>query len=268
MTMQGHRFEKGIRRRRDDPARKHRGSAGVAPWLAAAGIAVISLVAGPAQAQTEEGGAGDLAAEVGLDAVDAYRLALLRMKGHLGVARGLVRLEAGGAAYHLGEALQTIFEEVETELEERGASLTEATLRELENAVAREPEQALPAIESAAHAIDGSFARAGAMDKGSVLGLVEALLRGAVDNYREAVSDNAVEDLRKYQTGRGLVIQAEALVRHSSPLADAPGQERLLELVTLIRQAWPGIMPPPIVFDPESVADRLDEAVAVMDEMR
>ena len=42
----------------------------------------------------------------------------------------------------------------------------------------------------------------------------------------------------------------------------------MLDVVTLIRQAWPGVIPPPIVFDPPSVAKRLDEAVAAMEELR
>jgi len=242
----------------------------------------MSVLAVPALAQTgsesgdeaEETAAGTEAtgmtalAETDLDAVDDYRLALLRIKGHLGVARALLQVDEPGTEYHMGESVQTIFGNAEDALAERSAPLTRDILSELENAAGLEANRALRASESAENAVNGSFAQTGAMDRESVLGLVEALLRGAVANYAEAVSNNEVADLRKYQTGRGLVIQAEALVRHSTALRGHPGQEELLKVVTLIRQAWPGIMPPPIVFDPARVAGRLDEAVAVMEEIR
>ena len=241
---------------------------GIARWLAAAGFLALSALAFPALAQTEGVGSGSTAREVELDEVDAYRLALLKMKGHLGIALALTRQDAPGAAYHMDERMQAIYESHKAAFQEWNAPVTEDILRELANAAERAPATALPAIESAVHAVNGSFAQTGSIDKESVLSLVEALLRAAVQNYGEAVENNEVADVQKYQTGRGLVTQAEALVRHSTALEDKPGQEALLDLVTLIRQAWPGLMPPPIVFDPESVADRLEEAVATIEGMR
>lgn len=243
----------------------------VARGMALAGAVMLGALAGfPAGAQTDSGGAdeGAAAAEMELAEVDAYRLGLLKMRGHLSVARALVQVGAEGADYHMGPALARLHEDIAPALAERGAPVSGGVLDELANAGGLEAHRALPAIESGVQAVNGSFAQTGAMDRGSVLGLVEALLRAAVANYAEAVSDNEVTDLRKYQTGRGFVIQAEALVRNASALADAPGQEELVKVVTLIRQAWPGIMPPPIVFDPEDVARRLDEAVAIMQGMR
>lgn len=237
-----------------------------------AGLALAGVLASPALPQTAsetaDAGTGSVATEVALSEVDAYRLALLRMRGHLSVARALIRLGAEGAGHHMGAAFRETFQSVAPALEQRSAPVTGDTVSELENAAGLEETRALRAIESAVQAVNGSFAQTGAMDRDSVLGLVEALLRQAVASYAAAVSDNEVVGLRQYQTGRGLVTQAEALVRHSSALAGEPGQEELLDVVTLIRQAWPGIMPPPIVFDPASVARRLDEAVAVMQDMR
>ncbi|MFQ6023948.1 MAG: hypothetical protein ACE5NW_14610 [Acidiferrobacterales bacterium] len=80
--------------------------------------------------------------------------------------------------------------------------------------------------------------------------------------------DNEVVDVRQYQSGRGFVTEAEALVRYASGLKGRPGHTELLKVVTLIRQAWPGVIPSPIVFDPASVAGRLHEAVAAMDKLR
>lgn len=272
MSMQGDRTEGTGRKDRRAATLLRACLAGVplGRWLAAACLAVTATLATPITAQTgadaAEGSAS--AAEMDLDATDAYRLALLRIKAHLAIALELTRLETPGAAYHMSEAPDAIFRRIAPELERRGASLTEATLEEVANAADREPARALPAIESAIHAVDGSFAQTGAMDRGSVLDLIEALLREAVANYRAAVSDNAVDDVRKYRTGGGLVTQAEVLVLRASAIADVPGQADLRGVVRLIRQAWPGITPPPIVFDPESVAERLDRAVAIIDEMR
>ena len=246
---------------------------GIARRLLAAGTAAVILAAAaPAAPQTGSGTEAEAAVtvstEVELTPVDDYRLGLFKMRGHLSVARALVQLDAPGAGYHMGNALERTFRGIEDALAERNAPVTEDMLTELENAAGLEPTRALRAIESAVQQINGSFAQTGAMDTDSVLGLVEALLRAAVANYAEAVADNKVTDLRAYQTGRGLVLQAEALVRHSSALAGREGQDELLKVVTLIRQSWPGVMPPPIVFDPGTVAGRLDDAVALMQEMR
>ena len=241
--------------------------AGKSRWLVASGFMLMSTIALPASAQTGAGAAEEVAADVHLDERDTYRLELLRMRGHLGIARALIQQEAPGAEYHV-EALQGVVRSAEATLEDRDAPITEETLRELENAATLDPDQALPTLESAVHAINGSFAQTGALDSGSVLGLTEALLREAVANYTEAVTENEVVDVRKYQTGRGLVTQAEALVRHSGALQGQPGHEELLKVVTVIRQAWPGLMPPPIAFDPASIARRLDEAVAAMEKLR
>lgn len=234
--------------------------------LLGAGLLAAAL-AGPALAQTAEP-AAETPTRVALDETDAYRLALLKMRGHLGIARALIRVEFPGAGHHMSEAMRRTYESVAAALAERSAPLSEDTLNELANAAGLEPNRALRAIESAEQAVNGSFAQTGAMDRASVLGLVEALLRAAVANYAAAVEDNEVIDTRRYQTGRGYVTQAEALVRHSTALAGAPGQEQLVSMVTLIRQAWPGIMPPPIAFDPSRIAGRLDEAVAIMEDMR
>ena len=211
---------------------------------------------------------GTKGAAVQLDSTDAYRLALLKMKGQLSVARALLQLRASGVEYHLGRPLQSIFRDTESELDRRGAPFTADILQELENAPAGGAVRALATVELAVTAINGSFAQTGALDAESVLALAEALLREAVADYADAVTDNEVIDLPRYQSGRGLVTEAEALVRHASGLQGRPGHTELLDVVTLIRQAWPGIMPPPIVFDPLDVAGRLDEAIAAMEQLR
>jgi len=238
---------------------------------AVAGAVAAAALATPALAQTGGAGAAQetpVATGVALDAPDRYRLALLKMRGQLSVARAVVRLGEPAPKHYMATAPRRTFESIAAALAERSAPLTADILGELENAAGLEPNRALRAIESAVQAINGSFAQTGPMDRDSVLGLVEGLLRAAVARYAESVEDNEVVELRAYQTGRGLVTQAEALARHSTALAGVPEQEELLKLVTLIRQAWPGIMPPPIAFAPKDVAARLDEAVAVMDEMR
>lgn len=243
-------------------------AAGVLAALAVAGALALPALAQTGADAAGSGAAAAVSAEVELSEVDAYRLGLLRMRGHLGIARALIRIDAPGADHYMGPAIRETFATIEGALERRNAPVTEDMLTELDSAAGLEETRALPAIESAEQAINGSFAQTGAIDRQSVLDLAEALLRAAVARYGEAVSGNEVADLRQYQTGRGLVTQAEALVRHSTALADAPGRDALLRVVTLIRQAWPGIMPPPIVFDPASVADRLEDAVALMDGMR
>ncbi|MFQ5955491.1 MAG: hypothetical protein ACE5JZ_10545 [Kiloniellales bacterium] len=233
---------------------------------------LLNVVAFPVLAQlgANKGSveARDMGAAAQLDATDAYRLALLKMKGHLGVARALLQMRAPGADYYMRDPVQEIFQDTEAELEGRNAPFTADILQELEHASATDPVSTLAAIESAVTAINGSFAQTGAMNAKSVLALSEALLREAVAKYAEAVRENEVVDLRKYQSGRGFATEAEALVRYSSRLKGRPGHEELLKVVTLIRQAWPGVIPPPIVFDPPSVAGRLEEAVATMDQLR
>lgn len=244
----------------------------VARWLAFSWLPLMAAVAFPPYAQpaadTQRLESGDAGAAVKLDATDAYRLALLKMKGHLGIARTLVQMRAPGAAYYLEKPVQEIFRNAKVEFEDRDAAFTADILQELEHASTADPEATLATIELAVTAINGSFAQTGAMDAESVLALAEALLREAVARYAEAVSNNEVVDLRKYQSGRGFVTEAEALIRYSSRLRRKPGHEDLVKGVTLIRQAWPGVIPPPIVFDPPSVAGRLDETVAVMDGLR
>lgn len=203
-----------------------------------------------------------------LDATDSYRLALLRLKGHLGVARSLLQIRADGADYHLQRPLEAIYREIKSQLEERGAPLSADTLGELERATEATPQAALATIDLAASAIDGSFAQTGAVDTGSALALAEALLREAVHLYGESVIDHEVVDVRTYRTGRGFVLQAEALVRHVGGLRAMQGHDELVAAVVLIRQAWPGVDPPPIVFAPESVTGRLEEALAAMDKLR
>lgn len=252
--------------------------------LALWSLLLVNVVAFPLHAQSDaklvapavqiaaveaEGGAS---AEPGvatqLDPTDAYRLALLKMKGRLSVARALLQLRAPGADYHLRQPLQDIFRPIQAELERRNAPFTADILVQLEHAAAGTPAMTLATIELAVLAVDGSFAQTGAMKARSVLAVSESLLREAVEMYAAAVLDNEVVDLRAYQSGRGFVTEAEALVRHSSGLKGRPGHEDLLRAVVLIRQAWPAVIPPSIVFDPPSVAGRLDEAVAAMEELR
>lgn len=204
----------------------------------------------------------------GLDSVDTYRLALLRMKGHLAVARTLLQLHADGADYHLGQPLRPIFDAIRPTLERRGAPLTVDTLEQLERATEATPDAALATLDLAAAAIDGSFAQTGAPDTTSALALAETLLREAVALYADAVDDHEVVAVHRYRTGRGYALQAEALVRHASGLRGHPGQDALVEAVVLVRQAWPGVNPPPIVFDPASVAGRLNEVLAAMEQLR
>lgn len=210
----------------------------------------------------------DVDAAPALDAVDAYRLALLRLKGHLAVARTLLQLRVEGADYHLGQPLRPIFNDIQPTLARRGAPLTADTLEQLERATAATPDAALATLDLAAAAIDGSFAQTGAPDARSALALVEALLREAVALYADAVQDHEVVDVQRYRAGRGYALQAEALVRHASGLQGHPEQDRLVEAVVLVRQAWAGVNPPPIVFDPAGVAGRLDEVRAAMERLR
>lgn len=232
-------------------------------WFALCGLLLATAVALPVHAQsaTTTGAAP-------LDATDAYRLAILKMKGQLSVARALVQLRAPGADYHLQEPLQAIFRNAESEFEQRDAPFTASFLEQLANVSAGDPATTFATIASAANALDGSFAQTGAMDVTSALDIIASLLRAAVADYAVAVVNNEVVDLRRYQSGRGLVTEAEALVRYHGGLKRRPGHEELLKAVVLIRQAWPSIIPPPIVFDPPSVEVRLDEAVAAMEKLR
>jgi len=200
--------------------------------------------------------------------VDTFRLQLLKLKGHLGVARALLQLRKPGADYHLQQPFQEIFRTIEPELKARSAPLTEDVLTQLDRATEAPAQAALTMLDSAASAIDGSFARPGVLTPESALALSEALLRAAVDRYADSVENNEVVDLPAYQTGRGFVVQAEALVRHSTGLSDLPAHDALLASVVLIRQAWPSVIPPPIVFDPQSVSEKLDEAITAMDKLR
>ena len=240
--------------------------------LALWGLLVMNAVASPVHAQsgadTERVEAADMGAAVPLDATDSYRLALLKMKGHLSIARTLLQMRAPGADYHMEQPVQDIFRNTEAEFEGRSAPFTADTVQQLEHGLAGDPVTTLTTIESVVTAIDGSFAQTGAMDAKSVLALSEALLREAVAKYAEAVTDNEVVDLRKYQSGRGFATEAEALVRYSGALKGRPGHAELLEEVELIGQSWQGVIPPSIVFDPPSVAERLDEAVAAMNVLR
>lgn len=252
-------------------------------WLALSSLLLVPAVAAPAPGQTDQRAsplirlaeAPSASIETGytqaagqLDPTDSYRLALLQIKGHLSVARTLLQLRAPGAEHHMRGPVQKVFERIGPELDDRNAPLTNDVLVQLERATDTTPQAALATIDSAAAAVDGSFAQAGPMTAQSALALSEALLRQAVQQYAESVTDNEVVDLEGYRSGRGLVTQAEALVRHSSGVKGRPGHDTLIAAVVLIRQAWPGIRPPPIVFDPQSVAGRLDDAVAALDDLR
>lgn len=231
----------------------------VGPSLAATvtGIAIPS-----AAADTQAGDAGSL------DALNSYRLALLEMKGHLSVARELLQTGSPGAEYHLREPIEKIFQRIEPELRNRGAPLTSDIVAPLKRVTETDADTALALLDSTASAIDGSYAQSGAVDPRSILALSEALLRKAVALYANSVKDNAVTDVPGYQTGRGFANQAEALVRHSTGLKRKPDYETLLANIVLIRQSWPGVEPPPIVFGPGSVAQRLDQTVATMGKLR
>ena len=232
------------------------------PFLAQSGVKMAASLVQIAETGTK-------GAAVQLNATDAYRLALLRMKGHLGVTRALLlQLRASGVEHHLGPPLQTIFRDTEAEPDRRRAPFTADILRKLEKAPAGGARRGLATVELAVTASNGSFAPTWALDAGSVLALAAALRREAVAEYTAAVTENEVVDLPGYQGGRRLVSEAEVLVRHASGLKGRPGHTALLDVVTLIRQAWPGIIPPPIVFDPPGVAGRLDETVAAMEELR
>jgi len=225
---------------------------------------VLLITAAGAQAASIDTGYKQAASQ--LSETDQYRLALLRLKSHLSIARGLLQLRATGADYHLGTALKPTFEQIEPELERRGAPFTNDTLIQLRRATDAPPAAALTTIDSAAAAVDGSFAQTGPLAAAAVLSLAETLLREAVHWYGEAVTDNEVVDLRRYRNGRGLVLQAEALIRHSTGVKGEAGHEALVAAVVLIRQAWPGYRPPPIVFDPQSVAERLDQAITLLND--
>jgi len=233
--------------------------------LAAAAVNEAVLPAG-ARPGSIDTGAERAATE--LDSTDSYRLALLKIKGHLSVARALLQVRASGAGYHLRRPVHELFQRIEPGLEDRDAPLTRDILMQLEGATDASAPAALAIIDSAAAAVDGSFAQAGPLRARSALALSEVLLREAVRQYAEAVSNNEVVDMRAYQTGRGFVVQAEALVRHTTGIKGKPDHDALLAAVVLIRQAWPGVRPPPIVFDPQSVAGRLHDAVAAMNALR
>lgn len=226
--------------------------------------AVIQL----AQNQPAAGGTAVASSAAELDRTDAYRLALLKIKGHLGIARALLQVRAPGADYHMGDPVRELFKSIEAELDDRNAPFSRDVLAQLEGAMVAAPQTALATIDSAAAAIDGSFAQTGPMAPQSALALSEILLREAVQHYADSVTDNEVVDVRGYRSGRGLVLQAEALVRHATGIQGQPGHEALLAAVVLIRQAWPGVQPPPIVFDPESVAARLEQALAALGDLR
>lgn len=248
-------------------------------WLALSGLLLIIAVAVPARSVSGPGArlAGPVAAAMipaaaadsdGLNSLNRYRLALLEMKGHLAVARELLQTLKPGAQYHLREPMERIFRRIEPELQSRNAPLNSEILAPLQRVPETTPDIALNLLDSVASAIDGSYAQSGAVDSDSVLSLSQALLSNAVAQYRDSVKDNTVTDVPGYQTGYGFANQAEALVRHATRLRSKPGYDRLLDDIVLIRQSWPGVEPPPIVFDPATLSTRLDETVAIMDQMR
>lgn len=240
-------------------------------WHALSSLLLIVVVGLPVCAQAAEAqgtSSQSTSSNTQLNAVDTYRLALLEMKAHLSVARTLLQIGTPGAKYHLRQPVQEIFERIRPQLENRNAPLTPDILAPLEHVTETAWQTAIPVLDSVDSAIDGSFAQAGALSLDSTLDLSGALLRQAVDLYARSVENNAVVDVHGYQTGRGLVLQAEALVRHSTRLRKKPGYDALLARIVVIRQSWPGVTPPPIVFDPKSVSGRLNEIMATMKEMR
>jgi len=202
-----------------------------------------------------------------LDATDAYRLALLKMKAHLVTARALLRQRVGAPGSHVRAPLATLYDRIADEAGERGAMISPDILRQLDAAAGHESPLALTsALETAFTAVDGSLAQSGRMSEDAMLALARALFRDAVEHYTAAVSaDHEVADVRRYQTGRGYVAVAEALLRRAAADGEAGEYDALTDAVAVLREAWPSVVPPTIVFAPERVRGFLEEVEAAVD---
>ncbi|NIR31388.1 MAG: hypothetical protein GWN84_19170 [Gammaproteobacteria bacterium] len=225
---------------------------------------LVHPVAAAENARVARSGAGQV-----LDATDAYRVALLKMKAHLNVARALTRQGAPGANYHLRGPAQEIYKDLAGELERRGATLTGDIVQQLDRAAEEDSHLAIgSALDTATTAVDNSLVRTGRMTRRSLIEVSRSLFRDAVEAYRKAVSDHAVVDTHKYQTGGGYVAVADALtrrVRRSTPASEA--YERLRNAVALLREAWPAVVPPRIANGPDAVAAWLAGVESALDDL-
>jgi len=202
-------------------------------------------------------------------ATDAYRLALLKMKAHLGVARALLRQNAPGVDEHLSDAVAEIYANAGAELEKRRAAVSADIVQQLQAAArAGSPLAIENALETAFTAVDGSLARAGPLGMASALDLAATLFREALVEYRRAVSDNEVVSPMHYRTGAGYVAVGSALTRRARRVDAHGGYARLRDAVALLREAWPGVVPPGIANDPSTVAGWVEDVVSAMDALR
>lgn len=210
-----------------------------------------------------------ISAQPDSDDVDAYRLSLLSIKAHLGTALELVR-QGAEFGHHLRTPVQRSFADIRAELEGRGAPFDASIVEQLSAASnARDPRVVQSAIETAATAVDASIARSGAMAPESVLALSRELLRAAAANYARAVTDHAVTDIQAYQTGYGLAAVAASLIRRAGGMGSAERYRRLRDAVSLMRAAWPAVLPPQIANDPATVRQWLanvEDAIAALAE--
>jgi len=200
-----------------------------------------------------------------LDDLDTYRLALLRMKAHLAVARDLARQRVGYSGEHMHGPLNAILQANLDAFKQRGALVDDAILKMLAAAAESESPQARAnAIETAQTAVQGSIARSGKMTKSSSLKLARALYHAAVADYGQAVSGNSVVKPMGYRSGLGFVTVAESLLRRSGAFTSEGVVTELRQAALLLREAWPGATPPQIATNPSDVTQwlaRLDAAI-------
>ena len=211
--------------------------------------------------------AAQAAAAGELDATDAYRVALLKMKAHLDVARALMRQGVPGAHYHLREPLREAYKELASELEQRNATLTRDIVEQLASAAEGGSDLLiLSALETASTAIENSLVRTGRMNTRSMLEISRALFRDAVEQYRQAVSEHTVVDTHKYQNGAGYVAVADAVTRRVRGSAgDSGTYQQLRKAVALLREAWPAVIAPAIANGPDTVAAWLADVESALD---
>lgn len=202
------------------------------------------------------------------DSAHAYRLALLKMKAHLGVARALLRQDAPGAREHLHGPVGEIFSAAAGELERRHAALGPDIVEQLERAAGSGSGLAVEnAMDTALTAVDGSLARAGPLPVAAALELAGALFREALEEYRRGVSSNTVVSPLRYRSGAGYVAVGAALTRRARSAASADAYERLRDAVALLREAWPAVVAPQIANDPDTVAQwlsKVESAIAAL----
>ena len=200
-----------------------------------------------------------------LDDLDSYRLALLKMKAHLGIARDLLRQRVGSAGEYMHEPLKAILQAHSKAFRQWGALVDDSILAGLAGAADTESVPAkINALETAQTAVEGSIARTGRMARTSSLKLARALYHAAVADYGQAVSGNSVVDAFGYRSGRGFVTVAESLLRRSGVFAGDGPLKELRQAALLLREAWPGATLPEIASAPSDVAQwltRLDTAI-------